>query len=310
MKEILYDENTKMINGYPEIKKLGICSPYGEMTPFVWDGRLMRMELVDPGMGTDNSIVRRAAIRDVETGKIISTFAEDSYFHSAFVDEEKVYVTGVSMKSIDTIRIYESSDLINWESRDLFTNPGWGYCNSQITKGPDGYVIILEAYKPEEYVGTNYTHFFAKSPDLVNWTHLDPERYSLTRERYNGGPWIRYSDGYYYAIAVELLPCRVFTNVLSRSKDLENWELGKYNPLLMPSNEDKLYSEHICDFTPERLEQIKTAYNCNNSDVDMCDWNGNVYINYLCGNQLGNYWMCEAVVQNMTVAEFLKSFFE
>jgi hypothetical protein len=42
----------------------------------------------------------------------------------------------------------------------------------------------------------------------------------------------------------------------------------------------------------------------------MCDYDGNVYMNYLCGNQLGNYWMCEAVVENTTVAEFLKSFFE
>lgn len=48
MKEILYDENTKMINGYPEIKKLGICSPYGEETPFVKNGRLYCLELIDP----------------------------------------------------------------------------------------------------------------------------------------------------------------------------------------------------------------------------------------------------------------------
>ncbi len=310
MKEILYDEKTKMINGYPEIKKLGICSPYGEMTPFVWEDHLYRVELVDPSFGTDSSILRRAGIRDVETGEFVSYIGEDSYFHSALVADGKLYITGVDMKRRDTIRIYETSDLKTWTARDLFTNPGWGYCNTQITKGPDGYVIIIEAYKPKEYVGEEYTHFFATSPDLVNWTHLDPARYSLTKERYNGGPWIRYSEGYYYAIAVELLPCRVFTNVLSRSKDLENWETGKYNPLLMPSNEDKLIAEKIYDFTPERLEEIKTAYNCNNSDVDMCDWNGNVYINYLCGNQLGNYWMCEAIVENTTVAQFLKNFFE
>ena len=309
MKEILYDENTKMIKGYPEIKKLGICSPYGEETPFVWNGRLYRLELIDPSFGLKKGIAK-AGIRDVETGKIISTFAEDSYFHSAFVEDDKVYVTGVSMQGMDTIRIYESADLINWTGRDLLTNPGWAYCNSQITKGPDGYVIILEAGLPKECVGTEYTHFFATSPDMKNWTHLDPERYSLTKERYNGGPWIRYSDGYYYAIAVELLPGKRFSNILSRSKDLETGEVGKYNPLLMPSNEDKLYSPHICDFTEERLEQIKTAYNINNSDIDMCDWQGNVYINYLCGNQLGNYWMCEAIVENTTVADFLKNFFE
>ena len=30
-----------------------------------------------------------------------------------------------------------------------------------------------------------------------------------------------------------------YTNYISRSKDLETWEMGKYNPILMPSNEDK-----------------------------------------------------------------------
>jgi hypothetical protein len=52
MKEINYDERTLMYGKYPKIQKLGACSPYGEMTPFVFNGRLMRMELVDISHGT------------------------------------------------------------------------------------------------------------------------------------------------------------------------------------------------------------------------------------------------------------------
>lgn len=309
MKEILYDETTLMYGKYPEIKKLGVCSPYGEMTPFVWKGRLMRLELVDPNWGMDNSILRQAAIRDVETGEFLSLFAEDTYFHSGYFEEDKAYVLGVDMKRRDTIRIYESDDLIHWTDRDLFTNPGWVYYNTALTKGPDGYAILMESSEPREKLGTPFTHVFATSPDMKEWTFLDPERYSLTKERYNGGPWMRYSEGWYYAIAVELLPCRVFTNYIFRTKDFETWYAGKYNPILMPSNEDKIISPGVHDVDDALKERIATAYNINNSDIDMCDWNGKVYINYLVGNQLGFYWMCEAESEG-TVAEFLKSYFE
>lgn len=51
MIEINYDATTVMRGNYPKITKLGACSPYGEMTPFVWKGRLMRLELMDSGCG-------------------------------------------------------------------------------------------------------------------------------------------------------------------------------------------------------------------------------------------------------------------
>ncbi len=309
MNEILYDEKTLMYGKYPEIKKLGVCSTNGEMTPFVWKGRLMRMELVDPSFGTNAGIPRQAGIRDVETGKFISFCAPDVYFHSGYFEEDTAYILGVDMKRRDTIRIYESHDLVNWTDRDLFTNPGWVYYNTGLTKSPDGYAIILESSSPKEYNPNPFTHFFATSPDLKTWTHLDPERCSLTKERYHGGPWLRYSDGWYYAFAVEMYPCRIFTNHIFRTKDFENWYAGHYNPVLMPSNEDKLISAHACDIDEDTLKRIETAYNCNNSDIDMCDWNGKTYINYLCGNQYNFYWMCEAEFDG-TVAEFLKSYFE
>lgn len=314
MNEIIYNENTLMHGKYPEIKKLGVCGANGEMTPFVWNGRLMRLELIDPSFGTNiNEANKGAGIRDVETGEIVSPiFAKDLYFHSAYIENDTVYVLGVDINRRDTIRIYESNDLINWKDRDLFTNPGWMYFNTGLTKGPEGYAIILEVGEPEKHVkqAQGFTHFFATSPDLVTWTHLDPERCSLPADRYQGGPWLRYSEGWYYAFAVEILPGRIFTNYIFRTKDFENWYNGNYNPVLMPSNEDKMISPRgkmILD--EETISRIETAYNINNSDIDMCDYNGKVYINYLCGNQWCFYWMCEAEAEG-TVADFLKSFFE
>ncbi len=319
MPEILYDEKTLMKNGYPKIQKLGACSPNGEMTPFVWQGRLMRLELVDPSKGTDSSQAK-AGIRDVETGKFISYLADDSYFHSAFIDGDTAYVTGVDRQRRDTIRLYESKDLIHWTDRDLFTNPQWVYFNSQITKGPDGYVIIIEsgpdAYPhladtdyPKKYVGHNsWTMFFAKSPDMVNWEFMDYEK-PFCLEQHTGGPCLKYSDGWYYLLADLELYRKIYTSYMLRTKDFENWYVGYYNPIIMPGEDDRKISPHYTDITEEETQRLKTAFNVNNTDLDICQWQGKTYINYLCGNQLGNYWMAEAIC-DMPLADFLKSYFE
>lgn len=166
MPEINYDSKTTRSNRYPRITKLGACSPNGEVTPFVWKGKLMRLELDDPSKGTDKTKARYAIIRDCETGEIISRLAEDSYFHSGYVEDDTIYVLGVAMDRWDTIRIYSTKDLVHWEDRDLLTNPGWSYCNTSLTKGTEGYVLLMEAWKPEELVGEPYTLFLQP---LLTW---------------------------------------------------------------------------------------------------------------------------------------------
>ena len=81
--------------------------------------------------GADSSIETCAGIRDVETGKIISRFADDSYFHSAYVEDDTIYVTGVDKNKRSTIRIYKSHDLISRTNEVLFDNPGRRYFNAQ-----------------------------------------------------------------------------------------------------------------------------------------------------------------------------------
>ena len=249
-------------------------------------------------------------IRDVESGKIISTLAEDSYFHSAYVEDGKAYVLGVDMKERGTIRIYESCDLKEWTNSPLLSNPGWVYYNTSLTKGPDGYVLLMEASEPKEYVGDYpFTLFFATSPDMKNWTFMDYDL-GFSKERYMGGPWMKHSQGWYYVISVTELPCKHYTNYIYRTKDFKDWYVGYYNPILMPSNEDRIISPKASDLGKELIEQIKySGFIINNSDIDMCDYNGKTYINYACGNQLGFYYMAEAEYDG-SVADFLKSYFE
>lgn len=314
MKEVNYDVNTRMLKGFPEIKKLGAVNRSGEMTPFVWKGRLMRMELMDPtrGLGTKDDTGNRppvrACIRDVESNDILSYTGDGCYFYAAYVEDDVVYITGVDMKRRDTIRIFKSEDLIHWEDWDLFTRPGWTYYNTGLTKGPDGYVLLMECSSPKEIVGVPFTHFFASSPDLKDWGFFDNEK-SSSKEYYTGGPWLRYSNGYYYMFVTGLLPNRRYSHLLYRSKDLETWEVGYYNPILMPSNDDRLISPNCTETDPAFFEEIKTGFISNNSDIDMCDWQGKTYINYLVGNQMGFYYMAEAEYDG-TVDEFLAANFE
>ena len=62
-----YDASTVMRRGFPKITKLGAVSPYGESTPFVFNGRLYRLELCDPSRGTRRTESICALIRDRET---------------------------------------------------------------------------------------------------------------------------------------------------------------------------------------------------------------------------------------------------
>lgn len=315
--EIYYDEKTIMKNGFPKITKLGAISPNQEPTPFVWNGKLMRLEWINPNNNPDPilnlnggaSSGSPAGIRDCESGKFISYVGGDIVFPSGYLEGDTMYVLGVVIGKRDTVRIYESKDLINWTSRDLFTNPGWCYFNTSLTKGPDGYVLCIEAVEPAEHVGEPFTMFFVTSPDLKEWSFMDYDL-GYSKERYMGGPWMKYSEGYYYLITVTALPCRRYTNYVYRTKDFYTWEVGYYNPLLSPSEEDRAISKNAHFDLNERVkEKIKTGFLSSSSDIDLCDYNGKTYINYLLGNQVGFCYTAEAVYDG-TLAEFLKSLFE
>lgn len=307
MRIINYDEKTQMLGEFPQITKLGAINYSGEMTPFVHKGRLMRMELIDPYRGTRKSMVS-AHIRDVETGREISTVGAGGYYFSAYTEGDTVYVLGVDWNKQDTIWIHKSTDLVHWESRILFERPGWEYYNTSLTKGPDGYVLLLECTKPKELVGDNsFTLFFAISKDLVSWEFLDEKCFG--KNWYNGGPWMKYVNGWYYLVDLQVLPFNRFTNYVFRTKDLEEWYVGLYNPFLIPDNDDKKISPNC---TMEDLEtfgeEVNVVMNINNSDVDMCDWNGKTYINYFVGNQLGSGYLADAIYDG-TMEQLLESFF-
>ena len=271
MSEKHYVSSTKMLGGFPKIKKLGAVSPNGESTPFVWNNRLMRLELDDATNGVDSDYKTSAIIRDRETGEIVSRLAEGCYYYQFYQENDTAYVLGTKSDNGtlcgNTILLYESKDLINWSSRTLVTRDGWQFFNSSLTKDENGYVLLLE-FGPYPF---SYT--FATSPDMLNWTFMSDECI-FGKDRYVGGPWMKYSNGWYYVIAVEELPASRYTNYIYRTKDFKEWYSGYYNPLFMPAEDDRIISPYAYDLTDEMKEQIRTGFISSNSDIDMCDWNG------------------------------------
>lgn len=123
------------------------------MSPFVFKGRLYRVESKNQKGCTDPKEERKhsfARIRDVEKDIILSEFAKGRYFFSAFSDGDRVFVLGTLNNSHDgrmggdTVKVFESTDLVNWSERVLFKKEGWIFYNHAVVKTEDGYVITVE----------------------------------------------------------------------------------------------------------------------------------------------------------------------
>ena len=112
----------EMRGEYPKIRKLGAVSPRGEVSPFVFKGRLMRLELLDPSRGLEaTNAAICACVIDVASKKCLSKFAHDCYYFTAYVERDRVIVLGTERQggrfSGDTIWAFESTDLVNWSRR-------------------------------------------------------------------------------------------------------------------------------------------------------------------------------------------------
>jgi len=299
-------------------RRLGAVSPNGEMSPFVFKGKLYRMELSDPTRALNISDPRICCeIREAATGKLVSSFAHGRcYYAAAYVENDRVYVTGTEMVSdgkggkttrSGRILCFESTDLVNWTERLLFERPGFGYFNTTLTKGPDGYVLALESdTKPQ--CGEKFTMFFATSKDLKTWTRLD-DSLAFPQKWYCGGPFLVYRNGWYYLSLVTALPCARYGQYLYRTRDFHAWEVGRWNPFLLAHPDDRKISPNAHSLDAGRRAEIAKAFVCSAADLEMCDFEGKTYMVYGIGGQHGFYYFAEAWYDG-TLADFLESHFK
>ena len=297
------------------LKKLGTVKINTvEATPVVFKDKLLRFEWVrNHNWGSEGGVDRAVGCYqfvDMTSESPVCEFALDHSFGCCYTENDKMYVIGVRGEGGGNILdLFVSSDLKNWESSAVLEFPD-GIClyNTSICKGNGKYIMAIEIGGKHKAVGQPFTCVFAQSSDLVNWSLLDMIEYSYSRDRYTACPCIRYVDGFYYMIYLEAAPCHRWIPYIVRSRDLKIFELGLTNPIMWPNDEDK---KVICPnhFTEAELSYIENAVNCNNSDFDMCDYNGKTIITYSWGNQYGKEFLALAEYDGSS-EEFLKSFFE
>lgn len=284
-----------------------------ETTPLVWKGRLMRCEWVRKDAYLNKEGRNYLRFIDWETEETTPGFGYDHCFVSAHVEGDTAYAFAVNdSKEVGRTQldVFWSKDLIHWESKvALQTNNGVTMFNNTVCKGPDGYYMAIEIGGPREIVGVGFTIVYAKSQDLINWEFMEWGSHIYTRERYSACPVLRYNqtDGKFYMIYLEGLPCHRWQPYIVRTSDFVNYELGLKNPIMFSDDDDKLIVRPE-KFTPEQIEFIRNTPDCNNSDLDMCEFNGKTIIVYSWGIQLGKEFLAYAEYDG-PMDEFLMSFF-
>jgi len=291
-------------DGRPLIVKKGtIDVDLVETTPIVFKNQVYRYEYVRIGYWDNKTGDSYFRFVNHKTGKPTKSFAKGFHLGSAFVHNETVYVTAVDIWDGEQIHIFSSKDLEHWDSWLAFDLPGYGIFNTSLTWAKDKYVLMFEIGKPEDKAGERFTANFATSTDLKNWEVLSSE-HNYAKDRYTAPHCLRYLDGYFYNFYLEAH--NGYEMRVVRSKDLINWDPSPLNPVLSFSKEDK----HIANKKLSKVfqQKINNAENRNNSDIDFCEYNGKLIINYSWGNQRGEEFLAEASYSG-TLEDFLRGWY-
>ena len=290
--------------GRPLIEKIGtIDCDMVETTPVVFKNKVYRFEYVRANYWDNHTGDSYFRFVDHQTGKRTAPFAKGFHFGSAFVSNGTVYVTAVNKPDGESVYLFASRDLEHWDSWLAFKLPGFGMFNTSMIKVDDKFVLMFEVGKPKEEAGVAFTARFATSTDLKKWEILSSD-HNYAMDRYTAPHCLRYLDGYYYDFYLEVH--QGFEARVVRSKDLVKWEPSPLNPVLKASADDKkIANKNLSD---SLLQKIAMAEDCNNSDIDFCEFKGKLVINYSWGNQRGKEFLAEAVY-NGTMNQFLKGWF-
>ena len=286
----------------PLIRKLGtIDLDLVEATPVVFSGRLYRFEWVREGYWNNQRKTNCFHFIDHETSGVLPPFADGHEFGSAFVNGETMYVTGTEGRG--GVNVFASRDLTNWDSWPAIPRGRYGIFNTSVCQASNEFVMMFEIDKPVEEAGVAFTARFAKSKDFHTWTLTSPEC-NYAKDRYTAPHCLRWLDGWFYDFYLEAH--EGYEMRVVRSRDLVEWQASPLNPVLRASPQDKLIAN--AKLNGDQRTRIANAVNLNNSDIDFCEWQGRLVINYSWGNQQGVEHLAEALYDG-TEDQFLRGWF-
>lgn len=301
---------------YKGIQKLGTVKiDVVETTPVVWKGALIRFEWVRNSKHQLNghTVEKEGYYHFVNMQTEEEVGRPFGYGHSfgcCHNENGRMFVHGVRGNGGGSVLDgFWSDDLENWQEFNVFTfDQCFRLFNTSVCKGPDElFYMAIENGGIMPEVGARFTNFFARSSDLVHWNLMDIKKYVYAKERYTACPVIRYNNGWFYMIYLESLPCHRWVPYIVRTKDFAEYELGIRNPVMWFDESDKILYNNDW-FTAEEKTEIVNSIDCNNSDIDLCEYEGKTVIVYSWGNQLGREYLARAVYDG-PMSEFFESFF-
>jgi pimeloyl-ACP methyl ester carboxylesterase len=283
----------------PLIRKQGtIDLDLVETTPFVFSNRLYRFEWVRDGYWNNQRKTNYFRLVDHQSGEVLPAFGDGHEFGSAFVYAGTLYVTGT--RGRESVDMFASHDLKNWESWPVISQGRYGIFNTSLCRAENDFVLMFEIDHPAEEAGVPFTARFARSRDLKSWT-LTPPECNYAKDRYTAPHCLRWLDGWFYDFFLEARD--VYQMRVVRSRDLIHWESSPLNPVLIASPQDKIIANP--SLNGDQRARVANAVDLNNSDIDFCEWQGRLFINYSWGNQTGIEHLAEAIYDG-TERSFLR----
>ncbi|MCY2931444.1 MAG: hypothetical protein NTV86_18535 [Planctomycetota bacterium] len=277
-----------------------------ESTPFVLHGKVYRLEWFRNG-----SVLR---VMDRDAHKEVSRFGPSHRFPCAFVRDDTVYVIA-TREDLGwhgyTLTLFTSKDLIHWHEEVAFQDKDYGLCNTSVCRADGRYVMSIEVHTSakESMNGSFFAGRFLESGDGVRWALTAPD----CRVGFDGGTksphLLRWSEGWFYLFSTVGGYPAGYVLLLERSRDLKTWEACPLNPVMAASPEDKLVLNPF--LTDAERAEIAANGDSNNSDIDFCEFQGRLIINYCWGTQGqggGHEYLAEAEYAG-TEGQFLKAWY-
>ncbi len=257
-----------VISSRPVLTKLPLAFAKAmENTPVVWNGRPLHIlnRRDDTKNGTDDYVKSMYLYAvDLDTGEEVSRFAEGHSFANAYVNGSELHVfasEGTNRDWFQSLYHFTSRDLKTWTREPAIPQEGDEHLfNASVCRDEKGFLMAYESNKP-----VSFCFKFARSTDLSTWEKIPGLIFTGVDHEYSACPVIRYFSPYYYVIYLHgFIPGhKGYTPFLARSKDLADWELSPFNPIL----------------------EAGPGEGINNSDVDLFEWEGKTYLTYATGDQ-------------------------
>lgn len=238
-----------------------------ENTPFVFAGRPLQV-LNRRDDTKSNKDGYKASMHlylvDLATGEEMGRFGEGHSFASAFVDGDRLHVfasEGTDHDWFQSLYRFTTRDLKVWDRQPAVSKDGDEHLfNASVCRDDRGFVMAYESNLPVQFCFK-----FARSKDLVTWEKIPGLVFSGVDREYSACPVLRYFAPFYYVIYLHAAPkgSTGYVSYLARSRDLVDWELSPFNPIL----------------------EAGPGEGINNSDVDLFEWDGRTYLTYATGDQ-------------------------